>query len=384
MSPAVPNLQGGVYVSLKNADKRRNISEEAEQQPDMCRAMRATTAAVCGVAAGLMVCAVVAALLLPHTGILRLYLPLGLLCAAVVVCVVTLISLCVRCSSSRREMVDGIARRIHGAAAGDPDAAEKDAYDYPPVDEAVRVGLAAVLSELGSVRTERNGLSDRLEGISEERDEYQFRMLGARMIPGLIERAVRKIGRVADQRKINDIALFSHTLCDLMNSSMQAAKKPISLARELGLIRSYLDLDDAITGRKTEYRMTVMCSIVGYKLVPHLVLPVVENLLEYSEREKNSKYEVAIEITTDPEHMYINIRDNGRGIDVDTLEKLQSGIENNTIDLNDDPLSLPGIHRRIALCYGDECGLRVSSSKLGTSVRLTLPPKPDPFYDDEY
>lgn len=369
-------------MSRKSADERERI--EQENQLDMCRTMRSVTRTVSVIAGITVLAAVAAAVLIPAGSALKTYVPVGVLAAAVVVCMITMISLAARCSRSRKEMLDGISQRIQGAAAGDMDAAEKDAYDYPPVDESIRAGLAAVLAELSSTRSSRDQLSDQLEGISEERDEYQFRMLGARMIPAMIERAIHKIGRVADQRKINDIALFSHTLCDLMNSSMQAAKKPISLARELGLIRSYLDLDDAITGRKTEYRMTVMCSIVGYKLVPHLILPVVENLLEYSEREKNSKYEVAIEITTDQEHMYVNIRDNGRGIDVDTLEKLQSCIETNTIDLNDDPLSLPGIHRRIALCYGDECGLRVSSSKLGTSVRLTLPPKPDPFYEDEY
>jgi|GEM_PF-2004420 len=369
-------------MSRKSADELRRI--EAENQLDMCRIMRSVTRTVSIIAIIAVLGSLAAALLIPGSSPLKLYVLTGILAAAVAVCVITMISLTARCTRSRKEMVDAVSRRIKGAAAGDMDAAEKDAYDYPPVDESVREGLAAVLAELSTLRSAHDKVSSQLEGISEERDEYQFRMLGARMIPALIERAIRKIGRVADQRKINDIALFSHTLCDLMSSSMQAAKTPISLARELALIRSYLDLDDAITGRKTEYRMTVMCSIVGYKLVPHLILPVVENLLEYSEREKNSKYEVAIEITTDAERMYVNIRDNGRGIDVDTLEKLQSCIDTNTIDLDNDPLSLPGIHRRIALCYGDEYGLKVSSSKLGTSVRLTLPPKPDPFYSDEY
>jgi len=368
-------------VSKRN---RKFYDDEREIQTDMCRTMRSVTrtvAVICGAVALIAAGAAVAGLLSTP---LAVYIAVGVLVATVIICAITLLGMASKCSSHQKALLDNVSRRITGAASGDPDAAEVDAYDYPPVDKQICDALSGVLAELGTVRGERDQLSGQLEGISDERDEYQFRMLGARMVPGLIERAIQKIGRVAEQRKINDIAAFSHNLRDLMNSSLQAAKKPISLASELGLIRTYLDLDDAITGRKTEYRMTVMCSIVGYKLVPHLVLPVVENLLEYSEREKSTKYELAIEITTDQDHMYVVIRDNARGIDVDTLEKLQKNIATNAIDMDDDPLSLPGIHRRIVLCYGEEYGLEVTSSMMGTSVRLTLPPKPEPEYSDEY
>jgi len=372
-----------VSKKINNTSAELELTE-LDPRTDISRATRSATRtiSICAVIIVLVVIGVMAFGLMSRPVVM--YTLAGLLIAMVLLCVISMLDISRRFSRYQKKLVDAVSSRIRGAAAGDMDAAERDAYDYLPVDEPIRDGLSAVLTEVNSVRQTSSELSQQLETVSEERDEYQFRMLGARMIPGLIERAIRKIGRVADQRRINDISAFSHNLCDLMNSSLQAANKPISLASELGLIRTYLDLDDAITGRKTEYRMTVMCSIVGYKLVPHLVLPVVENLLEYSERKKDTKYELAIEITSDQNSMNVIIRDNGRGIDVDTLEKLQKGIEDNTIDLNGDPLSLPGIHRRIALCYGNDYGLQVSSSMLGTSVRLTLPPKPDPLYDSEF
>lgn len=369
---------------MKNKAINKRESDEQIKASDPCRILRSTAITVAGIclAAALIMSALI------FLGVARsnvsVFALVGGLAGLVGCCAVTMMTMASKCSTNQKQMLEDVSKRIRGAAAGDADAAEEDAYDYAPVDNQICESLSAVITEINATRTDRDQLASRLEGISEERDEFQFRMLGARMVPGMIERAIRKIGRVADQRKINDISAFSHNLCDLMNSSLQAAKKPISLAAELGLIRTYLDLDDAITGRKTEYRMTVMCSIVGYKLVPHLILPVVENLLEYSERDKSSKYEVAIEITTDQNNMYVVIKDNGRGIDVDTLEKLQNNIATNAIDMDDDPLSLPGIHRRIGLCYGEPCGLEVTSSMLGTSVRLTLPPKPEPVYDDEY
>lgn len=361
--------------------KTNRVDDGREPRTQSVKAVRsaARTLSIC---AGLIAAAAIAAAVLglcANTTVM--YAVIGVMAAVIVLCIVSLITSVNKLIRSEEESREAVCQRIRGVAAGDAEAAVEDAYDYQPVDEQTRAALAAVIAELNTQKTQADSLGTQLTGASDDRDEYQFRMLGAQMIPGMIERAILKIGRVAEQRKINDIAAFSHNLCDLINSSLQAAKKPTSLASELGLIRKYLDLDDAITGRRTEYRMSVMCSIVGYKLVPHLILPVVENLLEHSERSKSSQYELAIEINSDPENVVVIIRDNGRGIDVDTLERIERCLETNTIDPDDDPLSLPSINRRIVLCYGERHGLKVSSSKMGTSVRITLPPKPDPFYE---
>ena len=362
--------------------KKIRSDEDYELKPQSVGHLK-PTALVVAVCAALVV---LASLIAVAAGLCAtpviLYAVVGLLAAMMVVCVSVLLSTVNTYNKYNKYQREAVCKRIHGVAAGDPEAVLEDAYDYQPVDGETCQALSAALAELEARGSRARSLADKYSETSLERDDYQFRMLGAQMIPGMIERAIRKIGRTAEQRKINDIAAFSRSLCDLMDSSLQASKKPTSLAGELGLIRTYLDLDDAITGRRTEYRMSVMCSIVGYKLVPHLILPVVENLLEHSERAKDTKYELAIEIAAEQDNMAVIIRDNGRGIDVDTLERIQRCLETNTLDSDDDPLSLPSINRRVVLCYGDRHGLKVSSSKMGTSVKISLPVKPEPIYAD--
>ncbi len=364
--------------------KKTNRAEEGiEQISKSTKRVRSATNALSICAALIALFAVAATVSGLCNNKTVMYAVIGVMAAAIVICTVSLSGAVRKLIKNEERSRDAIRQRIRGLAAGDAEAAYEDAYDYEPVDGQTCEALKAALEELNTQKTRGDSLGAQLSGTSDDRDEYQFRMLGAQMVPGMIERAILKIGRVAEQRKINDIAAFSRNLCDLMNSSLSASKKPTSLASELGLIRTYLDLDDAITGRRTEYRMSVMCSIVGYKLVPHLILPVVENLLEHSERSKTSQYELAIEINSDPENVTVNIRDNGRGIDVDTMERIERCLESNTIDTDDDPLSLPSINRRIVLCYGENYGLQVSSSKMGTNVKITLPPKPDPFYEEK-
>ena len=363
--------------------KKINLpDQDQELRPQSVSALRpaARCVSLCALLIGVACVAAVVTGLCANPTVM--YAVVGTLVAALIICAGTLRSTVSKYIKYNESSRDAICRRIRGAAAGDSEAAVEDAYDYPPVEEDVRQALAAVVEEMDHRKERADKFEAALTGTSSDRDEYQFRMLGAQMMPSLVERAILKINRVAEQRKINDIAAFSRNLCDLMNSSLQASKTPTSLAGELGLIRTYLDLDDAITGRRTEYRMSVMCSIVGYKLVPHLILPVVENLLEHSERNKTTKHELSIDISSEPENMVVVIRDNGRGIDVDTLERIQRCLEANSLDPDDDPLSLPSINRRIVLCYGERYGLRVTSSKMGTSVRITLPTKPDPIYAD--
>lgn len=245
------------------------------------------------------------------------------------------------------------------------------------LDEATLESIDTIKVTLNAMTNSNEELAARYNALCTERDDYQFKMIGARMLPGMIERAITKIGRVAEARKINDIALFTESLSILMKSSLMTEKKPVPIADELSLIKRYLDLNDAITGKKTEYRMSVMCNIVGYKIIPHLILPVVENFFEYSQRGLNSRYELSVEINSSDSCIMVILRDNGSGIDVDELEKVQNEISENEVDANGDALSLSSINRRIGLCYGEKYGIKVTSSKLGTNVRIILPAKPD-------
>lgn len=297
-------------------------------------------------------------------------------------CLLALLSVALKGLKRETQYRDTMREIMHKAAEGKYDKIKTD-DETSPIDKATLDDIARVLDELRESERNNSELSGICEGLREDRDDYQFRMIGARMVPGMIERAIRKIGRVAETRKINDIALFADNLCALMGSSLQTAKKPVSLANELNLIKTYLDLNDAITGKKTEYRMSVTGSIVGYKVIPHLILPVVENFFEHSDRGRNAKYELTVEIASNPNNMLIIIHDNGSGIDVDTLEKVQNEISENEIDTDGDALSLSSINRRIGLCYGEKYGLHVTSSKLGTNVRIVLPAKPDLLREDQ-
>ena len=120
--------------------------------------------------------------------------------------------------------------------------------------------------------------------------------------------------------------------------------------------------------------MSIMCSIVDYKILPNVILPIISNFVEYSRRgTRIGKYEISLELSVVRGHMLLILRDNGSGIEDSELHRLRSRIDSNVVDMLESDISLPSINRRIKLYYGSDCGLKLSSSRLGTVVKLYLP-----------
>ncbi|MBQ4313116.1 MAG: hypothetical protein IJC18_02790, partial [Clostridia bacterium] len=121
------------------------------------------------------------------------------------------------------------------------------------------------------------------------------------------------------------------------------------------------------------YRLSVMCNIVKYRMIPHVILPVVDNFVRLASRENTPKYEINIEVTMSYENLLITIRDNGYGMDAYQLERMRREIEEDVIDYNEAYISVANVNRRIQWRYGERYGLDISSSRLGSVIRISLP-----------
>lgn len=118
-------------------------------------------------------------------------------------------------------------------------------------------------------------------------------------------------------------------------------------------------------------------------LIPRLIIqPVVENSIFHGLEEKLEGGKVIIEIIVTEKNLLITISDNGKGMDPDTLKKLNEKICSREIRLDDGRktdqrntgIALPNIHKRIQLLFGEEYGVNVYSTVgQGTDVEITIP-----------
>lgn len=136
----------------------------------------------------------------------------------------------------------------------------------------------------------------------------------------------------------------------------------VPMDEEMDHVRDYLELEKA----RFEEKLIVTYDVPEYMdiEIPTLILqPIVENAVRYGiNREGKRIVQIRAEETEDG--YLVQIRDEGKGIEEEILEKLRNGkaIGNS--------IGLSNVHKRMKSNYGEENGLHIVSSAEGTCVEL--------------
>ena len=157
----------------------------------------------------------------------------------------------------------------------------------------------------------------------------------------------------------------------------------VSLEKELDIIRKYVYLLNCRIDGKVQ--LMTEAPGAGRLFVPKLILqPIVENAYVHGIKPKKGVGSIMVEAAVNDREdgekriLEITVMDNGVGMDQAALDQIQEllvgdepGIKN---EYNWQSIGMKNVHDRIRLLYGEEYGIRVTSTVgVGTMVRLLMP-----------
>lgn len=142
-------------------------------------------------------------------------------------------------------------------------------------------------------------------------------------------------------------------LSDLLRHTLEGDEQEIPLARELELLRRYLDIMEVRFQDKLEVSIEAEESLDD-ALVPNLVLqPLVENAFRHGLALMQTVGRVAVRVVRDDGDLVLTVRDNGRGPAKEVREGI--GLANTRARLT----QLYGVHQRLALSAAEGGGALV-------------------------
>ena len=267
---------------------------------------------------------------------------------------------------------DGLSRAVSNlrSSAGAIDSGDlADPDDKPLYDQ-----LSAISEQLYGLSAQNEQLRFEYDQLNSKIGGLKFNLLTAKSSPAMVQKIIATIEQLARDGKSEDIVRLSGNANSVLASALTDSRQPVLLASELALIKKYLEINEQLSGKKIAYRMSIMCNIVDLKTVPQLILPVVANFCEYAERDAAfDNYEICVEVAITHDRLVITIRDNGTGISDENLENIRAELERPDAGDDEDTISLSNINRRVRMHYGEQYGLKINSSRLGTIVRIYLP-----------
>ena len=181
------------------------------------------------------------------------------------------------------------------------------------------------------------------------------------------------------------IADMTEALSRFFRYNISKRENIVKLSEELDNIRTYMHIQMYRFSNKFDFQIFIHddADILG-AMIPKMTLqPIVENAIFHGMEKKVGSGHIEIHIESDTDKVFVLIEDNGVGMSPEELEKLTerlSGKPENSLEAGrgSDGIAMRNINNRLKLFFGEEYGIRISSTEgVGTEVELVLPRQPE-------
>ena len=200
----------------------------------------------------------------------------------------------------------------------------------------------------------------------------ELQALQAQINPHFLYNSLDSINWMLIDREELDISRVVVALGKLMQYSMDTSASLVPLREEYRNVRDYMVVQHNRLEDKLDYTLELEPGLEEQP-VPKLILqPLVENAIKHGVLNARRSCLVAVWTGRRENRIVITVRDNGAGMDRETLEACRRSLS--APESSQKSIGLPNVARRLQLHYG---GLRRISLEsqvgMGTEIRLELP-----------
>lgn len=196
-------------------------------------------------------------------------------------------------------------------------------------------------------------------------------VLQAQIKPHFMYNTLDTIRWMAEEHNEEDIVEIIEAFTNLLRISLSKGKEIISVKEELSHVQSYLIIQKIRYEDKLDYEIQFDKEILDYKLIKLILQPLVENAIYHGIKEKRGNGKILITGKIEDNLLCFTVADNGKGMDEETLNKINNMLNNNDGNRNQIGYGIFNVNERIKLIHGSEYGL-VYRSILGEGTIVEL------------
>ena len=210
--------------------------------------------------------------------------------------------------------------------------------------------------------------------LKESEQNLHFSLLTSQVNYHFIYNAMSTINSLARKQDYEKIIELNSALAQILQGNMlvEDSKMTCTLAKELEVVENYWTIEQI--SKKGNAQLIIECDeeLKEVTVPKNILQPLVENSIRHGIVDEESgrlKGKVEIRAFRQEDFLYIRVTDDGRGIDEETLKKLESGLEP---DENRRHIGIANIRKRLGYIYGEGAGLDIISDS-GTVIIIRIP-----------
>ena len=211
------------------------------------------------------------------------------------------------------------------------------------------------------------------EKLHTKQKEVEFKMLASQINPHFLYNTLETIRMKAVVNHQPEIVELVKMLAKTMRYNIQVTDRLVTLKEELQMVEYYLKKQEYRFGDRITSELTIDPDVdMKARILPLTLQPFVENAFVHGLEEKACDARLVIHVYKKKDDIFIEIRDNGKGMDYYELGHLRKIMKDEQGD--DNHIGVRNVNQRIRLLFGGEYGVEVDSEKnVGTKVVIHIP-----------
>ncbi len=211
------------------------------------------------------------------------------------------------------------------------------------------------------------------EKLHTRQKEVEFKMLASQINPHFLYNTLETIRMKAMVNKQPEIAELVMMLAKTMRYNIQVTDQLVTLKAELQMVEYYLKIQNYRFGDRITSEVKIAPGMdMNALIMPLTIQPFVENAFIHGLEEMDRDGRLLIYVEMQEEDIYIEISDNGVGMDYYELGRLRKSLNEESNDQTH--IGVHNVNQRIKILYGEKYGVRIESKEgLGTKVIITVP-----------
>lgn len=240
--------------------------------------------------------------------------------------------------------------------------------------------------EIGLVGNAFNRMVTRVKSLVEDvymagqrKKAAELEALHNQINPHFIYNTLETIRMTAVINDDEEVSSMAQLLGKLLRYSIGGSTETVTLAREFEHLRMYVALLNYRYGNKFELVLPAIGTDDEMPVMKLMFQPIVENAVYHGLDESKSTMRIEISYRREGTDRIFVIRDDGVGMEPQTLERLRLRLVNRAPDAGsvgdgDGGIGMRNIHERLKLLFGEAYGIEVDSAPgEGTAVTIRLP-----------
>lgn len=218
-----------------------------------------------------------------------------------------------------------------------------------------------------------NEMGEKIQNLVEENYKSEIRnkeseimALTLQLNPHFLYNTLNIVNLMAMEEGNMDVSRMILSLSDMLQYTFRNKQELVAFEEEYTWLQNYLHIMQVRFEGKFNVSYRVEKELYQCKIPKLLLQPIIENAIVHGFKKMESGGLLELIGKMDGENIYLEIRDNGRGMSPEELQK--------AVEQDNNRIGLGNAMRRVQLIYGERGRLEVDTLEgKGTSIRVTFP-----------